>query len=164
MATKIDYTQSYDAPPRAVVAMLTSDEYATLRAERTGALAVTVDSSSGSTDAPTMLVERTLPADVPSFAKSLVGESLKVSERYEWTVADDGTARAEFTARFSAPIAFDGAISVAADGAGTTVRTTGELKASVPFVGGTIEGFAKDSMERYLRSEQRIGAEWLAAE
>lgn len=162
MATKIDISQHYASDPAAVRAMLTNDEYATLRAERTGALSVTVRVEEHADGSVTMTVARELPADVPSFAKSFVGASLKVDETYTWPPAStDGTGSAPFSAVFSAPMSFNGHVSIEADADGTRVRTHGELKASVPLVGGKVEGFAKESMERYLRAEQKVGAEWL---
>ena len=163
MATRIDFTQAYDASPADVTAMLLDGDYARLRAERTGALTVTVQTTESTDTSATMLVDRSLPADVPSFARSFVGDTLTVKERYEWRLADDGTAEAHFTASFSAPMAFAGSVTVQRDGDGSIVRTAGEIKASVPLIGGKVEGFAKDSMERYLKAEQRIGVEWLTS-
>lgn len=162
MATKIDFRQQFAASPEAVRAMLTSEEYATMRAERTGALSVQVSIADQADGTVVMRVARELPADVPSFAKSFVGASLKVDETYTWApAAADGTGSAGFTAVFSAPIAFTGAVTIETDGDATVVRTHGDIKASVPLVGGKVEGFAKESMERYLRAEQKVGAEWL---
>lgn len=164
MATNIDFTQQFASTPAAVLAMLTDEEYATLRAERTGALSVTVDIEELDDGGVAMAIRRELPADVPSFAKSFVGDTLKVEETYAWPpAAVDGTCSAAFTAVFSAPIAFRGNVTIEAEGDGTVVRTHGEIKASVPLVGGKVEGFAKESMERYLRAEQKVGAEWLTS-
>lgn len=163
MATKIDVTQQYAADPAAVRAMLTNDEYARLRAERTGAISSDVSSHGQPDGSVTVTIARVLPADVPSFAKSFVGDTLKVDETYGWPATSDGTGSASFSATFSAPIAFHGQMSIEPDGDGTIVRTHGEIKASVPLIGGKVEGFAKESMERYLRAEQKVGAEWLTS-
>lgn len=163
MATKIDFTQQFAADPASVRAMLTDDAYARLRAERTGAISVDVSIEDQSDGGVTVTIARALPADVPSFAKSFVGETLKVDETYAWPASSDGTGSASFSAAFSAPITFRGHVTIEADGDGTVVRTHGEIKASVPLVGGKVEGFAKESMERYLRAEQKVGTEWLTS-
>jgi hypothetical protein len=41
------------------------------------------------------------------------------------------------------------------------VTTEGELKASIPFMGGKVENLAKEQTERYLRKEQEFALTWL---
>ena len=43
---------------------------------------------------------------------------------------------------------------------GSEVLTEGSFKASVPFVGGTIESVAAEQTARYLGAEERVAAEW----
>jgi hypothetical protein len=43
---------------------------------------------------------------------------------------------------------------------GSSVQTQGTFKASVPFVGGTIESVAAEQTEKYLKAEERVAAEW----
>ena len=163
MATRIDLTQAYPVDPATVRRMLTDLDYVQLRAERTGAISVKVELEHEAGGAVRLDVERVLPADVPSFAKSFIGDALTITERQTWhATAADGSTEATVTATFSAPLSFAGRMTVAADGTGTVVRTTGELKANVPLVGGKVEAIAKDTMEQYLRAEQRIAQEWLA--
>lgn len=164
MATKIDVTQEYEATPQQVRAMLCDEAYCRTRAERTGATSVDVTISGDPSSAAHLEIVRVLPADVPSFAKSFVGDTLTITEVQDWSApAADGTGDATITAAFSAPMAFTGTMSIEVSGAGTQVRTQGEIKASVPLVGGKVEGIAKDTMERYLHKEQKIATEWLAA-
>ena len=162
MATTLDFSQTYDAQPSAVRAMITDADFITLRATKTGSTTVdseVIDEPGGGT---TVVVTRTMPANVPSYAKSFVGETLTITERQEWTVpATDGTGTAVATAALSAPLAFTGSMSITTDGSVTTVRTFGEYKASVPFVGGKVEEMAKEQTVRYLTKEQEIGRDWL---
>ena len=162
MATRIDVTQTYQAEPAAVLRMLTDDSYAQLRAERTGAISATVTRTS-SGDATTIVIDRVLPADVPAFAKSFLGETISIVETQQWGApAADGSASASVTGTFSAPLTFEGAMEIAGGGGQTTVRTTGTVQANVPLVGGKVEGIAKDTMERYLHKEISIAEAWLA--
>jgi hypothetical protein len=165
MATTLDFSQTYDAQPSAVRAMITDADFITQRAMRTGSTTVdseVIDEAGGGT---TVIVTRTMPANVPSYAKSFVGETLTVTERQEWTVPEaDGTGTAVATAELSAPIAFTGSMSITSDGSVTTVRTFGEYKASIPFVGGKVEEMAMEQTLRYLAKEQEIGRDWLTGE
>ena len=69
------------------------------------------------TDTPdggvTISSTRTMPADVPSYAKSFVGDSLTVTEVQVWgPVGPDGSSRADVTVDFNAPISYKGSITM----------------------------------------------------
>ena len=162
MATTLDFSQTYDAQPSTVRAMITDAEFINLRATKTGSTTVDSEVINEPGGGTTVVVTRTMPANVPSYAKSFVGETLTITERQEWALpAADGTGTAVASAEMSAPIAFTGAMSITTDGSVTTVRTFGEYRASVPFVGGKVEEMAKEQTVRYLTKEQEIGRDWL---
>jgi hypothetical protein len=161
----MDFSQTYDFPPAAVREMISDPDFIAERATRTGSTSVDIEVAEEPNGSTTVIVERVMPANVPSYAKSFVGETLTITERQEWAVpAADGTGTAVATAEFSAPLTFTGSMSITADGSTTTVRTFGEYKASVPFVGGKVEEMAKDQTIRYLTKEQEIGRSWLQGE
>ncbi len=162
MATTLDFSQTYDAQPSTVRAMITDAEFINLRATKTGSTTVDSEVINEPGGGTTVVVTRTMPANVPSYAKSFVGETLTITERQEWALpAADGTGTAVATAELSAPLAFTGSMSITTDGSVTTVRTFGEYRASVPFVGGKVEEMAKEQTVRYLTKEQEIGRDWL---
>lgn len=164
MGTSIEFTQTYDAAPAAVHAMLTDPKYARERGERTGSTSVTAEVTHDANGSTRVEIVRILPADVPSYAKSFVGDTLTITEIQTWHVpAADDTTSATITATFSAPLTFAGRMTIAVAAGQTTVSTMGEIKANVPFVGGKVEQMAKDTMLKYLKKEQQIGQEWLAA-
>jgi hypothetical protein len=162
MGTTIHVTQSFAAPALAVRAMMTDPDYIRVRAEQTGATDVSVAVSSRTDGCIVVSVDRTLPAQVPSFAAALVGDSLTVSEEQTWQPLSADRCTADLKARFSGPLSFTGSMQVIGAGDRTTVTTVGELKASVPFIGGRIEGLAKEQIERYLAAEEQVAADWLA--
>ena len=162
MATTLDFSQTYDAQPSTVRAMITDAEFINLRATKTGSTTVDSEVINEPGGGTTVVVTRTMPANVPSYAKSFVGETLTITERQEWALpAADGTGTAVATAELSAPLAFTGSMSITTDGSVTTVRTFGVYRASVPFVGGKVEEMAKEQTVRYLTKEQEIGRDWL---
>lgn len=164
MATKFEYEQTFPASPQAVLAMLHDSEYVELRCEKTGSLKTTVDITGDPGGECTVSSTRILPADVPAAAKSFVGDTLKVNETQAWSAPSaDGSATAVLTVDFGGPLAFSGRMELSGDAASTKVRTTGEFKASMPFIGGKIEKIAADQTERYLRTEQSVGTTWLSS-
>lgn len=163
MATSLSFDQAFGADPVTVMTMLRDPAYVQAKAERTGGHDVIVDIADTADGGVVITSTRTMPADVPSYAKSFVGDSLTITEVQTWTpVAADGSARADVTVDFHAPISYVGTITMAASGDGTTLRNEGSFKASVPFVGGKVERVAAEQTERYLNKETTVGAEWLA--
>lgn len=163
MATRLDITQTFPADAAAVRAAQADPAYIAFRGERTGASAVTSEVATQADGSVKITVERVLPADVPSYAKSMIGDTITVNETYVWSAPDaNGNATGTMEARFSAPITCNATMVMRADGDATTIVTTGEFKASIPFVGGKIEDLARQQIERYLRKEESLMAEWLS--
>ncbi|MDP2014816.1 MAG: DUF2505 domain-containing protein [Actinomycetota bacterium] len=162
MGTQLQINQVYSASPTQVMSMLKDPDYITERATTTGALTVTHTRSDAPDGAVDLVIVRTLPADMPSYARSIVGETLTITEHQIW---EQPTARAcsgSFDVKFSAPLTFIGTVVLSFDGASTTVVTAGEFKASVPFVGGKVESLALEQTQRYLRKEEQFARAWLA--
>ncbi len=161
MGTQLLCNQIYLATPTRVLAMVCNADYITGRAKATGALTVTQSQTEGSDGSIDLVIERTLPADMPSYARSIVGETLTITEHQVWQPADDTSCAGRFEVKFSAPLVFKGTVQMRFDGNSTTVVTSGEIKASVPFVGGKVERLALAQTERYLHKEQEFANNWL---
>jgi carbon monoxide dehydrogenase subunit G len=163
MATSVQYTQSFPAPPDRVWAMLSNPEYIHLKGMRSGSLEVNpeVEEQGEST---VIISRRRLPAKLPGFMKKFVGEEIIINETQTWgAAAADGTRAGTFVIDFGGqPMAIHGSLTIQAAGTGTEVTTDGSLKSTVPFVGGKAEAVAKDWTERYLRKEEEVAKEWLA--
>lgn len=165
MATTVQYTQRFPAPPEAVWQMLTDPEYISTKGIRSGSLEVSPDVEFHS--AETIIISRRkLPAKMPGFMKKFVGEVLVLNETQKWGQADagDGARDGSFVIDFGGqPMAFHGTLSLRAADEGTVVVTDGIMKSTVPVVGRKAESVAKEWCERYLRKEEEVAGEWLAA-
>ncbi|MHB1067422.1 MAG: DUF2505 domain-containing protein [Candidatus Nanopelagicales bacterium] len=163
MATSFQHEQTFQADPAAVMAMLRDPDYIRAKCDRTGSLDTTVSVEHGPDGGWVITSVRVLPARLPSAVKRFVGDTITVTETQAWGApGPDGTASATGTVEFSAPMAFAATITLGAVGPATRVRTDGSFTASVPFVGGSIEGTAADLTRKYLDVEQAVGNEWLA--
>lgn len=163
MGTQLQCTQIYPASPVRVLSMLCEAGYITDRAKVTGALTVTHTRTDGADGTIDLVIVRTLPADMPSYARSIVGETLTITEHQIWQEATENSCSGQFDVQFSAPLTFSGTVAMTFDGAATTVVTAGELRASIPFVGGKVERLALEQTERYLRKEEEFAKQWLAS-
>ena len=163
VATSFSFDQEFAADPATVLAMLRDPAYVQHKAERTGGTGVSVAVAPGDDGGFTLTCTRSLPAEVPSYAKSFVGDTITVSEVQVWSAAGvDGSASATATVDFHAPVAYTGSVELAASGTGTVARNRGEFKANVPFVGGKVERLVAEQTQRYLAKETEIAADWLA--
>lgn len=156
---------SYDAPPDAVFAMLTDKGFQDRKLAETGSLeySSTIDIAG---NGAVITTNRTLPADrVPDAFRSLLGGKLSVVQTETWASAEPGGSRTgEVSVQIpGAPLKMIGSLDLASDGHGGTIETVnGDLKASVPFIGGRIEKAAEPALRAAIDVEQRIGRQWLA--
>ena len=109
-------------------------------------------------------VDRTMPAEVPDFVKKLVGETLDVRQTEEWS-APDGDGRRTADIRIEVvgqPARMTGVIVLEPTAEGCREVVTGQVKVSIPFLGGKIEPEIAKAIRRAMRVEEKTGREWLA--
>jgi hypothetical protein len=144
--------------------LLTDPGYVEVVALGTGGvdpeIAVTRDEGGGTTT----VSARSLPAEVPSYAKPFVGDTVRITETRVYGTADaDGSRRGTLEVSFgTAPVAITGTLQLRPTATGTEVLVELSVKASVPFVGGKVEKFSAEQIERALSKEQMIIDERLA--
>lgn len=161
MATSLQFEQIYPTDVTRIRAMVLDPAYIQARALATGALTIESSVSPAPNGQTTVVITRTLPSEMPAFAAAIVGETLTITETQIWEPEFLGQAFGKFSVTFSAPLTFIGSASITVQGDSTVVTTEGELKASIPFMGGKVENLAKEQTERYLRKEQEFALAWL---
>jgi uncharacterized protein YndB with AHSA1/START domain len=166
MAREFSAEQSFAAPCEQVFAMLSDPAYLAWLCSHTGGHDVHVSSDPTDDGGAVLVLNRTLPAKVPSFAKPFLGETIEVDERHTWgPPAQDGSRDGTFTATFGgAPASVAGTMRLEPSGDGVRRLISGEAKASVPLVGGKVEELVRDQLMRLVNKEQQVGSDWLAGE
>lgn len=165
MPTKVAAAQDYAAPAERVRAMLLDPDYARERALATGSISVdaNVQDEHGT---GVITIVRTLPAQMPDYARALVGETIEVTETQSWGPIEAGVSVGSYRVGFSGPVAMEGTMRLeqheGPEGPTTSVRTEGAIRANVPFLGGKIESMVRDEVQRYLDREQELGSAWLS--
>ncbi len=111
-----------------------------------------------------MVSRRSLPADLPSYAKAVVGDTLRLTEtRSLGAAAADGSRDGRVSVTIEgAPITIEGPLELRPTADGSIVLISADIKAAIPFVGGKLEQFALEQMQRFLRREQTLALERLA--
>jgi Protein of unknown function (DUF2505) len=161
---RIDNEITYAAAPAVVSAMTFDPTFQDRKCQATGALSWTVDVAA---DGPRTRVttSREMATDqFPDFVKSMVGARLKITEVDEWdAAAADGSRTGTITVTVSnAPLRFTGALELKPSAEGARATITGDLKASIPLLGGRIEQAAAPAITAAVKAEQRTAREWLA--
>jgi Protein of unknown function (DUF2505) len=155
---------SYDASAEQVFAMLTDEAFQNRKLKATGALEYSCEVST-SGDTAVVTTRRTLPTDrVPEAFRALAGGQLNVVQVETWKAASSRGREGTVTLHVpGTPLRMTGNIRLTQgrDG-GTEESVDGELKASVPLIGGRIERAVEPAVRAAVDVEQRIGREWLA--
>lgn len=163
MATRLEFEQTFPGTADRVLALLRDPDFVVAKAEATKAFDIGVDVDEPGDGSAVITSTRSMPAEVPSYATAFVGEHLTITERQAWSApAADGSASAQVTVDFHAPLTYTGTITLRPAGETTVLANRGEFKASVPFVGGKVERVAAEMTEKYLAKEAQVAAAWLA--
>jgi hypothetical protein len=158
---KMTHDLTYDAPASAVAAMLADPAFReevvqaqhVLRHEVT----VTGDPAAGS---GTVTVEQVQAANgLPSFARKFVGDEIQIVQDEKWTSPTGADLHVSIPGK---PGQMAGTIRLNESGGTTTETVDLDISVGIPLVGGKIEGVVADMLIRALRTEQKVGRDYLS--
>ena len=154
---------TYDAPPDEVFAMLCDESF---RAEACAAVhalshTVAVDRVG---DEATVRTTRVMPAQVPDFAKKMVGETIEVTQVERWGAPDAAGARtAQLRIAITGqPAGMEGSVRLEPAAGGTREILAGDVRVRIPFVGRQIEPEIAKAIRAAVVKEAEVGRHWLA--
>lgn len=158
MATPLSAHLDFPADTGTAYALVTDPSYVEQVAAATGGQDIAAAVEPTAEGGAVVTSRRTLPAEIPSYARALVGDTLTVTEvRRYGPAAADGSRTGDFTVTFEgAPIRIDGTLTLAATDNGSACSMQGSVKASVPFIGGRIESFTADQVLAFLAKETTV--------
>jgi hypothetical protein len=98
----------------------------------------------------TLVTRQRTGVELPGFAKKLIPASTTVTQSYVWQPAgEDGSRHGTWSADIKgAPVSMGGPTELRATPSGSVHVFGGQVKASVPLVGGKLESFALDNQHR----------------
>lgn len=137
-----------------VYAVLTGPDWAATKSEhlRDDSRVVRRDVAAG--DAVTMVVSRQLPDGVPGFLHRFLPADRRVTTNDVWQPAKDGSRRGTWTAEIAgAPARLGGTMRIEPVEGGSRYTIEGEVKVSVPLVGGKAESFIAEQVVRLAEAE-----------
>lgn len=155
------------ADPDVVFAMMTDRAFQERKCAATGSVVYEVEVHAPEDGSARITTHRTLPTDeIPEFVRRLVGGTVRVVEHGHWQQTDgSGLRRGTIEVAISgSPVMLRGRIGLQWSGDRTVYHVAGELKASVPLIGGRIERAAEPAIRAGIRVEERTGRQWLEGE
>jgi len=161
--TPFSATERYACTAQAAFDLMLDTDFLSWLLENSGGIDCEV-AVEGTDDGWEVTLDRTLPAELPSFARALVGDQLTVRERRSWgEPGPDGTRTGAFSATVDgAPVQVNGSLLLAADGAGGSELTIdGAVSARVPLVGGKVEALVLEQLLRFTAREEELAEIWL---
>lgn len=148
-----------------VFATLTSPEWVAAKAERFGDGALVTRHEPRPDGGVLLAVSRELPGGVPGFLERFLPKDGRVVETLDWVpAAGDGTRRGTWRADIpGAPAKLGGTMCLEPTATGSRYTIEGDVKVSVPLVGGKAEGFIAGMVEKLAAKEHELLATTLRA-
>jgi hypothetical protein len=148
----------YGVPPAAVHAMLADVAFReqVCRAQRGSDVRVRIEPAEGGMS---VFVDQVQPADdVPSFARRLVGDRIRIVQSESWTSASAGSVEVTIPGK---PGRFAGRVTLEPDGTGAVETVSGDVTVDIPLLGGRLERLVADLFGAAIDKEHEVGRRWL---
>ena len=157
MSKKIDVSHEIPADVETVYAVITGERWADQKAEAFDDEARTESRTVAAGDAVTLVMSRGLPPGIPGFLEKFLPKGGRASQTEAWSPVKDGVRSGTWQGEIpGAPAKVGGTMSLSPSATGTTYRIQGEVKVSIPLVGGKAESFVADMIEKLTASEAEL--------
>jgi hypothetical protein len=155
----------YDAAPDQVFEMLCDQAFREKVCRAIGAISYDV-SIERNGDTARVRNDRVMRADLPDFAKKVVGDKIEMVQTEDWGARQpDGSRTADFHVEIPGkPGSIKGRVTLSPDGTGSKEVVSGTVKVSVPLVGKKLENEVAKGLKAALEIEGSVGAKWLAGD
>ncbi len=163
MSKKISRIDKYAASPAAILAMLQDPDYVAAKYPALGDVANEVLTHDLTDGGLVLKVDREVPSDLPDFAKKILGETNHLVQNESWTPDGDGYKCDLHIDAPGKPLGITGTLKIKPTGADTSDwHVDMEVKASIPLVGGKLEGSVVKETLASLDKEYAFNQDWLA--
>ena len=163
---KVGSTHRYAATPDVVFAMMTTPAVLTEKYTALGHRDLRMLEHTDHLGEVSLRSQRSVPMEVPGFAKRLLAPMNTVEQRDHWCAPDATNVRTgtwEVVAK-GVPVSAGGTLRMAPGPGGTTiVEINGEVKCSLPLLGGKLASSVAGDVQRTLQAEEAFNDGSLAA-
>jgi hypothetical protein len=153
------FSVSYDIPAdvETAYAAISSEGWAEAKARSLDDGSKVVSRSVAAGDAVTLVVSRKLPDGIPGFLQKFLPADGRVTQTDTWAAAADGVRSGTWKADTpGSPVKVGGTMRLEPAGSGCTYVVEGEIKASIPLIGGKAEDVAVGMTKKLTASEADV--------
>ncbi|QWC84070.1 DUF2505 domain-containing protein [Nocardioidaceae bacterium] len=157
---RYEHTMTYEASAEQVFEMLKSEEFrekVCSELRQTQSWDVDVTPKGEGMDVRIEQVQET--KGVPSAAKKFIGDTTTIVQTEHWTSPRAADLGVEIPGK---PGSVKGTISLDEHNGTTTETVSVDIKVSVPLIGGKLEKLIADLLSAAMRTEEKVGKQWLA--
>lgn len=158
---KFQHEVTYDATTEDTYAMLADPAYRqrVCAAQQGSSCKVSVEPAD---DGMSVTVEQSRSTvDLPSFAKKVVGDQVTIRQEEKWNGPEQARLDVSIPGK---PVRLTGTLNLEARRSGSAKVVEGDLKVSIPMVGGKLEKSIADVLHAALDGEQKVASRWLEGE
>ena len=153
------FSVSYDIPAdvETAYAAISSEGWAEAKARSLDDGSKVVSRSVAAGDAVTLVVSRKLPDGIPGFLQKFLPADGRVTQTDTWAAAAEGVRSGTWKADTpGSPVKVGGTMRLEPAGSGCTYVVEGEIKASIPLIGGKAEDVAVGMTKKLTASEADV--------
>lgn len=153
------FSVSYDIPAdvETAYAAISSEEWAEAKARSLDDGSKVVSRTVSAGDAVTLVVSRRLPDGIPGFLQKFLPADGRVTQTDTWVPAAAGVRSGTWKADTpGSPVKVGGTMRLEPAGSGCTYVVEGEIKASIPLIGGKAEDVAVGMTKKLTASEADV--------
>ena len=153
------FSVSYDIPADVETAYqaISSEGWAEAKARHLDDGSQGVSRDVGGGDAVTLVVSRKLPDGIPGFLQKFLPADGRVTQTDTWGAASSGVRAGTWKADTpGSPVKVGGSMRLEPSGPGCTYVVEGEIKASIPLIGGKAEDVALGMTKKLTASEADV--------
>lgn len=159
MARRIEHHTTSPHSAEKVFGAMVDETYLRDRLAAVGGNDAELVTFSSAGDRTAYQLKQGVPAEhLPSIAKSLLGGDLVIQRTENWAAAA-GTVEVTIN---GVPGRLEGAFTITGNGSGSKLTLTGEVKVSIPLMGGKLEKLIAEQVTVLLDKESEFTSEWLA--
>ena len=160
MTLEVEYV--YDVSIDKLYKLLTDEGFLRRKYEAVGSRRIVITECGQDEDVFRIEWTREVPSNPPSFAKKVLSEWNKLAEMMEWSLAEDGSAHADYLCKVDGvPGSLAGEFDLRSQGKGCVEEIIMEASIPIPLLGKKIAEFAEEDAKRNLDAEYTFTREFL---
>ena len=162
MSVQVTNTDRYPATPDQLIDMMSNPDYLLEKYQALGDVEFTVDEQERADESLSLKIDRTVNANLPDFAKKIVGETSQLVQTEKWTKDGDSWVCDFHTESPGKPLKMNGTFKIVPVGdSESDYSVQMDIKAGIPLVGKKLEKSVASETKENMSLEFQFNVEFL---